>query len=303
MLRLHFEISSNDAADRSTIAEACRNAGFRQSSFLRSYRRTVWIELNRPTEELLASFTKGCRQSIRAPAKRGYVVREIVDLGTANTLHDILRSTFHRTGGAAPRLPWTELIRLSARPDASVRLVGLFPEGDPSMRLPVSFALAYLHGDVAEYAHAGSVRSETIGGLPLLYAPTWESMQWARSRGARWWDFGGVTDQGPQESSNRLAGVDAFKSAFSSNVIDVGEEWHFERRRTAAMVADTATRLKAWAANTRLTGMRGLSVGIAPSIPEWLTAIGNGWPLYRSPEMVAATHSNISARDAISWKL
>jgi lipid II:glycine glycyltransferase (peptidoglycan interpeptide bridge formation enzyme) len=190
----------------------------------------VWIDLTPTEDELMASFHKTARQNIRAPGKRGLVVRSITDAGAGSRLRMLLEQSFERTGARAPRVAWAELIEHASTPSASAHVAGLFREQDHSLREPLSFAVAFLHGDVAEYAHAGSLRDPSIK-VSLLYSVAWELMVWARRRGATRWDFGGVPDVGDGAPDDLRAGIGSFKRYFSENVVSVGEEWVLEPRR------------------------------------------------------------------------
>ena len=150
-------------------------------------------------------------------------------------------SAFRRTGGVPPSLDWNLLIATNGRPGRRHNVVGLFPSEGAGSAEVVSFAVAFLHGEVAEFAHAGSVREPGIR-VPLSYAPAWELMVWARTEGARFWDFGGVTS-GAAGTQGPLAGINAFKHYFSPETITVGEEWVLEPRRISAAFARTVSKL------------------------------------------------------------
>lgn len=237
LLRLTVEAWSEDEAQRRRIAEAASLLGYRRSPSSRSYGRTIWIDLSANEDEILRGFSGTCRHHIRAPERKGYTVRPITDLGSVETVRTIFLESFRRTGGQAPDVAWDEVIRMNGEPGARLHLCGLFQNGRPSN--PLSFALAYRHGDVAEYAHAGSIR-DPAHNIPLLYAPTWELMRWAREEGARFWDFGGITGSGPPGKTSRMAGIHQFKTSFSRSIISVGEEWSLEPRPRCARLARLA---------------------------------------------------------------
>lgn len=232
VLRAHLEAWSPDPAVLRLLADACREEGFREVRHPRSYRDTVWLDLSGSEAEILARFHKTARANIRAPGKRGLVVRPITDEDLAPRLRSLHDAAFARTGAAPPRLDWEAVVGASrARPER-VRAVGLFDPG-ADRDWPLGFAVAFCHGDVAEYAFAGSVRKMGMN-IPLLYAPTWELMRWARECGARWWDFGGVTPPGVVDTRSGIAG---FKRYFSEAVTRVGSEWVYEPSPVWARVA------------------------------------------------------------------
>lgn len=119
----------------------------------------------------------------------------------------------------------------------------MFEDVDLRSEKPLSFAAAVLHGDVAEYAHAGSTERSRVR-VPVLYAPTWNLMTWARQAGARWWDFGGVSGGATAVGEDDpRAGINAFKLHFSKNVIEVGREWVLEPRPRLAKLTSSVRSL------------------------------------------------------------
>jgi hypothetical protein len=221
VLRLHVEVWTENVDELEGLESACRSHGFVPSR-TRAYTHTVWMDLTPPEEELLSGFHATCRRHIRAPAKKGYEVRRIVTGVALPQLESMFRGAFARTGGQPPEMDWQEFIRQAADDSSDIHLVGLFAVDDTASRNPLAFASAVLHGQVAEYAHAGSTRDPGVR-IPLHYAPTWELMRWAKARGATAWDFGGVVDSSaPDETRD---GIDQFKFSFSQQITRVGSEW------------------------------------------------------------------------------
>lgn len=225
-VRLHVEAWTESEVERSQLTEILLSSGFRTADSRRSYRYTVWIDLLSESSEsdLLRTFHPTCRRHIRAPMKRGLEVRRVSDPVLAGRMKDLVRESFVRTGGHPPSLDWSELIRQARAPDSPVCIAGLFREDSSGPAGLVGFGVAYLHGDVAEYAHAGATRA--TGNVPLLYAPTWHLMQWARMRGAHFWDFGGVVES----EGSALEGIRDFKRMYSRQIIQVGDEWVLDVR-------------------------------------------------------------------------
>lgn len=240
VLRLHLEAWTEKEEERQGIGEACRSHGFGPSPS-RSYTRTVWLDLRPPEEEILAGFHATGRRHIRAPGKKGYEVRPVSEPAAVPALERLFHRTFRRTGGTPPRVDWALLVREGGKPSSRHHLVGLFPVDAPDQAEPLSFALALLHGEVAEYGHAASVRDPDVR-IPLLYAPTWELMRWAKSRGASFWDFGGIT-AGSADDDDPVGGISDFKRYFGTSVRRVGEEWRLTPRPLSSGFADVVARL------------------------------------------------------------
>ena len=228
VLRMHLEAWTEDAAQMDAIQRACEANGFRATSPC-SYARTVWMELLEDPEETFMQLSPQARRRVRAPGKKGFAVRQIRSTSLSPRLQAMLDESFARTGSSAPRMHWKDWIELSLREPTQLRLTGLFRDDDEHCGVPLAFAVAVRHGDVAEYAHAGSSHSSGVR-VPLLYSPTWDLMCWAKDAGARWWDFGGISGAAAEdtEEDDPRGGIDAFKLFFSRNVVEVGREWVLE---------------------------------------------------------------------------
>jgi hypothetical protein len=224
--RVHVEGWSEDPDTLEALGRACAEAGFARAPAPRSYRHTLWIDLGPEEEEILAGFHATGRRHIRAPAKKGFEVRTITDARHAGRLEELHRDAFARTGGRAPKIDWYAAVRASSQQPERIRVVGLF-EGGNGEGPAVGFAMAFNHGEVAEYAFAGSAQLAG-SSLPILYAPTWDLMRWARSLGARWWDFGGVPSPREGSQDDPRSGIADFKRYFGGEVMRVGGEWVYE---------------------------------------------------------------------------
>jgi lipid II:glycine glycyltransferase (peptidoglycan interpeptide bridge formation enzyme) len=205
----------------------------------RNYTHTIWFELSASENDLLHSFHRSARRNIRIPFKKGLAVLPIKEFAHLPRVKEIFKNTFHRTGGTPPEVDWEVLIRTNDRPGCDHRMVGLFSSTDLARAKLLAFAVAFLHGDVAEFAHAGSARDPGFR-IPLLYAPTWELMLWAKSKGVRFWDFGGIVPVA-SDSGHPLTGINDFKRYFSQQVVEVGEEWVLQ----AKPLVSTLRRIKA----------------------------------------------------------
>jgi lipid II:glycine glycyltransferase (peptidoglycan interpeptide bridge formation enzyme) len=228
---MHVEAWSERETERVAMATACSARGFVKAK-PRSYTETVWLDLSLPEDDLLGSFHRSARRNIKIPQKKGMVVRPITEAAAIPRIREIFADAFRRTGGVPPSLDWNLLIATNGHPGCRHNVVGLFPSEGAEPVEVLSFAVAFLHGEVAEFAHAGSAREPGLR-VPLSYAPAWELMVWARAKGARFWDFGGVTS-GAVGTQGPLAGINAFKLYFSPKAITVGEEWVLEPRRMSA---------------------------------------------------------------------
>ena len=102
VLRVVAELYDRDAVRRARIAGALRAAGFYCKDQVRTYERTLAIDLQRDDKALLGSFSATARQRIRLAERSPLSVITIEDAALVPQLEQIHRETYARTGGQAP---------------------------------------------------------------------------------------------------------------------------------------------------------------------------------------------------------
>lgn len=247
VLRLEVALFARDAARRAALGKELEALGCCRAVAAQSYVTTSTIDLTPTEEELLASFHGTARRHIRAVAKRPVTLRPIEDERLAPAMHALIVETRRRTGGAVPHRPIDAWIELARRRPEWLRIMGVFADEDDEL---VAFSCGQLHGDHVVYSDAASVRRDALK-LPLGYAPAWELMRWGKSVGARWFDFGGITEGSHHDAEDALGGISDFKRYFKGAIEQVGEEWYVDARPRRALVARAVHE-----AATTLRGMR-----------------------------------------------
>lgn len=243
VLRASVELYSRDADARKAVAALLRELGFRRADQARMYRRTAIVDLNGSEDDIFARLHKTARRNVRAVTKGGVEVRAIVDRGLGPRMDALIRDAFARTGGMYHRQNWEAIIDLSARePDLS-HVAGLFRTGVEGPESLLAFEWACMHGDHAQSLAAGSTRPQDTR-VALAYALVWDVIRWARARGARYLDFGGLT-AGTLGSGDRLGGISDFKRSFGASAVEVGDEWTLEPHQLAARLAAGVNRAAA----------------------------------------------------------
>ena len=209
--------------------------GFARVAVPRMYNKTLMIDLAPAEDALFARLHATARRHVRAPGKKGLVLRPIIDPALADRLAVLYDETFRRSGTVAERLPWKRILeRSSATPDES-RVVGLFDDASPNAHALVAFAWGTCHGTYATYDAGASARRPDLGNTPLGYAPLWDLVAWARRLPlVTRFDLGGVSTGG---EGDPLDGITEFKRYFSNSVVDVSEEWAFEPAPLRAALA------------------------------------------------------------------
>lgn len=242
VVRVAVEVYTDDDAEHRSLEQMLASAGFHRAPTTRSYSHTLWMDLEPSEEELLAGIHRSARRNVRLPARRGFVIEPLGSATSIDNLSALYSEAFESTGSAVPDVDWPGWLALRERRPDLVHMVGMRHEDEPAY---VGFAVGVSHGEVAEYHHAASTRRRD-DNVPLLYAPLWELIRWAKGQGARWFDFGGITVA--EDSDDPLAGISDFKRFFCRRVVRVGGDWILDPPSVAGRLWKTARRLKEAAA-------------------------------------------------------
>ncbi len=226
VLRVIAEVHDRNAARRARIAGALRTVGFYRKDQVRTYERTLAIDLQRDDKALLASFSAPARQRIRLAARSPLSVITIEDDTLIPQLEQIHRETYARTGAQAPAQPWTRLIAAAREAPDRSRIFGVMLVDAGTVRL-VAFAQVLRHGTFAVYEAGGSTRLADRR-IPLMYPAIWALIRWARDTGATWLDLGGITGGTSESNNDPLAGISEFKRKFGGEQLVIGEDWQFD---------------------------------------------------------------------------
>jgi len=235
ILRVVADVFSLDAAARDETSELFRRHGFKRVPVVRSYERTLLLDLRPSESELFAALHTKARQGVRSVDKFPIRIKTAEDTTLSERFEELNAQTRARTGGENHRPDWAAFIDMSRQsPDLS-RIVVLEKTADGGREAVIAFAWACLHGDVAEYKESASSRSERR--IPTTYPLLWDLILWAKRSGAKWFDLGGVTGGG-HDGDDPLAGISDFKRRFTKHEVDVGEQWElYPHPRRAALAA------------------------------------------------------------------
>jgi lipid II:glycine glycyltransferase (peptidoglycan interpeptide bridge formation enzyme) len=146
---------------------------------------TVMLDLSNSLERLLSNMRKTTRYDVKASQRKGISVREgrREDLGTFSQL---LSETAKRQKFAHPGQNYYEHVWGLFSPGGHIKMFVAEYEGEP-----VSAALMMAFGDTVTYWKTG-----WSGGHGSRYpneAVQWSAIQWAKSQGYRYYDFGGIS--------------------------------------------------------------------------------------------------------------
>ena len=235
VLRLHVETFSIYPSERTALEDHIQKLGFVRVHPARCYEHTLLVSLEGSQDEILASLHGTARRHIRAASKHPVRLQPVEDPAHFARLDDISRETYARTGGRYDGTDWSRIVALSKQEPSASRLVGLYRTDIAGPEALLAFAWGCGHGDHVQYSRSGSTRATDLR-MPLMYPVVWDLICWARTSGARFFDFGGIT-LGSHDSDDPLGGISDFKRYFSERVVAVGAEWAYEPRAFQAYAA------------------------------------------------------------------
>jgi hypothetical protein len=241
ILRLHVELFSPAPSLLVRLAAAARSAGMAPSPSPRRYQRTSLVDLTPEPPAIFAGFSSSARRNILAVAKHPVELRPIIEPALIPRMDDLLRDTMQRTGGRYHPGEWEGILRYSADHPERSRVIGLLRTDRSGPERLIAYAWGCMNGDHVQHTAAASARSADLR-MPMSYCLAWDLMQWGRASGARYLDFGGITE-GTEGGADPLGGISDFKRFFKGQLATVGDEWIAEPSRVAATLSRMLHRL------------------------------------------------------------
>ncbi|MHB9037045.1 MAG: lipid II:glycine glycyltransferase FemX [Armatimonadota bacterium] len=174
------------------------------------------LDLDKSTDELMASFKEKWRYNIRLAGRKGVTVNMDCTKSDLPAFYELLKETCRRDGFLVRGFNYFEDMWDALVPAGYMRLVLTYHEGKP-----IAGAIAYLFGDKAMYTY-GASSNEQRNVMPN-HLMQWTMIQWAKESGCKWYDFRGVS---PKKGSgdSHLDGLNRFKEGFSPRFVEyVGE--------------------------------------------------------------------------------
>ena len=171
--------------EHQTFTSRSRSLGFLPCFVNLAPTASVVIDLSKSQDELLAKMRRTTRYNVRYSQRKGVTVREGYE-ADLDTFHNLLLSTARRQGNFKPldREYLQELWRLFS-PSGHLKMFLAEYEGQV-----LSAGLLMNFGDTSIY-WKGCWSGEHSGKHPNE-AVQWAAIQWAKSQGYRYYDFGGI---------------------------------------------------------------------------------------------------------------
>ncbi len=224
------------------VGEAVRDAlqarGWRFSPEQVQFRNTVWLDLTRSEEELLAAMKQKTRYNIRLAARKGVVVR-VANEGDLDLLYRMYAETAARDGFVIrPRAYYLTVWRTMLAAGMAEPLIAEV-EGEP-----VAAVVIFRFAGRAYYFY-GMSTGRHRNKMPT-YLLQWEAIRRAKAAGCKVYDFWGAPEV--FDETDPMWGVYRFKAGFRGQVVRTLGAWDYPARPIlyALFVRGVPVVLAAW---------------------------------------------------------
>ena len=175
------------------------------------------LDLDKPIEDVMASFKEKWRYNIRLAERKGVTVNLDCTRDDLPAFYAILKETAKRDGFLVRGQKYFEDMWDLLVPMGCMRLALTYYEGKP-----VAGAVAYIFGDKAMYTY-GASSNEHRNVMPN-HLMQWALIKWAKESGCKWYDFRGVSPRKQPDADDHLSGLNRFKEGFSPRFVEyIGE--------------------------------------------------------------------------------
>jgi peptidoglycan pentaglycine glycine transferase (the first glycine) len=204
-----------DTWDDETVSMGTPHVALRTSTHNIQPPRTIIVDLHGTEDELLARMKQKTRYNIRLAQKKGVTIRSWDNL---TAFHQMMLVTGGRDGFGVHSLEYYRRAYELFHQTGMAELLVAEYEG-----VPLAALMVFARGRCAWYIYGASNDKER-NRMPT-YLLQWETMRWARSKGAEEYDLWGVPDEDEEtleahftERSDGLWGVYRFKRGFGGEL-------------------------------------------------------------------------------------
>lgn len=202
------------------VVRELRSRGWRFSPEQVQFRNTVWLDLTRSEEELLAAMKQKTRYNIRLAARKGVVVRvaneEDLDLLYRMYAETAARDAFVIRPQAYYLTVWRTMLAAGMAEPLIAEV-----EGEP-----VAAVVIFRFAGRAYYFY-GMSTGQHRNKMPT-YLLQWEAIRRARAAGCRVYDFWGAPEV--FDETDPMWGVYRFKAGFRGQVVRTLGAWDYPAR-------------------------------------------------------------------------
>lgn len=181
-----------------------------------SPRASLFLDINKSEEEILAQMKPKTRYNIRLAERKGL---EVKMLDNVDILYDLLQKTAQRKNSFFPHRKkyYTRMINNLAKRDVAHIFVAE-KDGDFLAAILVAF-----FGDVAIYLHGGF--DEKKKNLMAPYLCHWEAIKCAHQKGCKYYDLWGISEN--NDPHDPWTGITRFKAGFGGEKVFFAGSYDF----------------------------------------------------------------------------
>lgn len=214
---LFVKIDPDVRAEETSVIEVLRRRGWMPSREQIQFRNTVFVDLTRTPEEMLAAMHQKTRYNVRLAERKGVTIRK-GGLADLPLLYRMYAETAVRDGFVIrPETyyhdAWGSFIEAGLAQPLIAEVAGE----------PVAMVIIFRFGARAWYMY-GASRNAHRERMPN-HLLQWEAMQWARAQGCTIYDMWGAPDE--LHESDPLWGVYRFKEGFGGEFVRHIGAWDF----------------------------------------------------------------------------
>lgn len=191
---------------RSKFTNALREIGFKMGKRQTQPQDTLFLDLTKSEEDLLADMHHKARYNIRLAGRKKVTIRQSTDLVDVDKFYTLMKATTERDQFSAHPL---EYYRKQVAVLGQNDLVKLFLAEHKGEVIAV--AIVSFYADRAVYLHGAS--SYEHRKLMAPYSLQWEAIREARQRGLKYYDFGGIAPA-DADKNHPWSGITRFKRGF-----------------------------------------------------------------------------------------
>jgi lipid II:glycine glycyltransferase (peptidoglycan interpeptide bridge formation enzyme) len=225
------------------FGDGLRRLGYREIKKGVQPRHTLYLDLKRSEDELLAGMERRTRYNVNYAGRKGVTARASTTIDDLHLFYYLLGATVDRKNFLVHNWAYYEKM-LELFGDTSTILLAEAEEDT----LAASFVLGF--GKYAYYAHAAS--SSRRRELKATNRIVWESILWAKAAGYEVFDFWGVP--GNPTPENPLYGVYNFKKGFGGDMVEFGAPYDLPLKAAKYRALNGALALQAAFRNLRARG-------------------------------------------------
>ncbi len=229
------------------VSRVLRARGWRFSPEQVQFRNTVWLDLTRPEDEILAAMKQKTRYNIRLAARKGVTVRAATE-DDLDLLYRMYAETAARDGfvirtRAYYLTAWRTMLKAGLAEPLIAEVAGE----------PVAAVVIFRFAGRAYYFY-GMSTGKHRNKMPT-HLLQWEAIRRAKAAGCTVYDFWGAPET--FDESDPMWGVYRFKAGFRGQVIRTLGAWDYPARQAlyALFARGVPAALAAWR-HIRMAGLR-----------------------------------------------